>query len=203
MSRFLQHLGSHLLCAVDTETTGTKPGLHEIIQIAIIPLDHDLKPDANRFPFILDMRPERIDDIDYEAMRVNRRTLSELMISAVDKYRAQDLFLEWFERQKLATYKRIIPVASNWPFDRSFIMDWLGPETYELTFSSHYRDTMILAAFMNDRASWRAEPTQFHHCDLSSLCQKFGIDRGAAHDAAADAVATAEVYKHLIQGFYP
>jgi hypothetical protein len=47
----LVHLNGHLLAAIDLETTGTRPGYHEIIQIACVPLDSDIKPLAGATPF--------------------------------------------------------------------------------------------------------------------------------------------------------
>ena len=39
----LVHLNGNLMAAVDLETTGTQPGYHEIIQIAVVPLDSEFQ----------------------------------------------------------------------------------------------------------------------------------------------------------------
>jgi hypothetical protein len=61
-------------------------------------------------------------------MQINKIDLAKVMTSCVDAYKAADLLVEWFEKLRLPAYKRIIPIAQNWPFDRAFIMNWLGAD---------------------------------------------------------------------------
>lgn len=199
--KMMTHLNGHLLCAIDTETTGSDPRRHDIIQVAVIPLDGLLQPDAERIPFLLDMAPKRPENADSTAMACNRRELAQLVLKGVDADRAADLFCEWVEKQKLGFNKRIMPLGANWPFDREFIKEWLGPKTYEMLFDAQYRDVMSTATYLNDLASIRGLPYPWPKVNLAYLCNQMRIERSLAHDATDDARVTAEVYRNLLKQF--
>ena len=200
--KLMAHLNGHLLCTIDTETTGTDPRKHEIIQIAVIPLDGLLDPDGKRVPFILDLKPEKLENIEPSAMDCNRRELAQLILTGVDQYRAADLFVEWFEKQKLGYNKRIMPLGANWPFDREMIKEWLGPKTFDLCFDGQYRDVQTVATYLNDLASIRGLPYPYPKINLGYLCNQLRIERLNSHDAVDDARVTAECYKNLLKQFY-
>ncbi len=197
----MKNLNGHLLCAIDTETTGSRPGFHDIIQIAVIPLDGMLEPDSQRLPFLLDLCPKRPQNAETGAMDCNKRELAELVLKGVDADRAADLFVDWFEDQKLGFNKRIMPLGANWPFDKSMITEWLGPKTFELLFDSQYRDTMSTATFLNDLAAIRGLPFPYPKVSLSYLCNIFRIERTKSHDAVDDARVTAECYRNLLKQY--
>lgn len=197
----MKHTNGNVICAIDVETTGTRPGFHDIIQIAVIPLDGLLEPDAKRIPFLMDLCPKRPQNADPEAMACNKRELAQLVLKGVDADRAADLFVEWVESLKLGYNKRIMPLGANWPFDRSHIMEWLGPKTYELLFDAQYRDTQVVATYLNDLASIRGLPFPWPKINLSYLCNQMRIERLKSHDATDDSRVTAEVYRNLLKQF--
>ena len=57
-SRVMKHWNGHQLCAIDTETTGLEAGYHEIVEIAIIPLDSEIKPRTDVLPFNIFIKPD-------------------------------------------------------------------------------------------------------------------------------------------------
>ena len=197
----MQNLNGNLLCSIDVETTGTEVGKHDIIQIAILPLDEGIEVSKKIQPFIMELIPGRKENIDSEAMRINRMKLCEIMVRGVDSFRAADLFLEWFERLKLGYEKKIVPLGCNWPFDASFIREWLGPETYKMCFHYFYRDVQVVANFCNDRAGWMGRDFPYPKVSLQYLCNVLGVEHDRAHDAIDDARATAEVYRRIIKDF--
>lgn len=203
MSHFLQNLNGHLLCAIDTETTGHSPGFHDMIEVAIIPLNYDLKPDNNILPYCVDLMPLRPQNAAEDAMRVNKRKITELMVKGMDPFLAADRFMEWFENLKLGYNKRIMPLGCNWPFDRAFIMEWLGPLTYNLIFDSQYRDIQVAGTFMNDMDGWRGRDFSYPKLNLSYLCTQLDVQRYRLHSAVDDARVTAECYRKMIQLFVP
>lgn len=194
----MKHLNGHLLCSIDTETTGLIPGHHDVIQIAVLPLDNQLNVSKEYKPFVATMQPSRPHNVDPQAMRVNKRKLSDLMLNSLDSDRVADLFDEWFENLNLPFRKKIAPLAQNWPFDREFIREWLGNESFNQFFHWKYRDLMPASIFQNDVASFNAEQMPYVKSNLGYLAKTLKVPQPESHDAVQDAYVTAQCYKALI-----
>lgn len=196
------HLNGHILCAIDIETTGLDPKVHEIYEIAIIPLKGDLKPDPTIRPLDILIKPDNDTDIDWAGMSKtgNKDVVHNALMRGTDKFTAADYIVEWFEKINLPESKRLVPLAQNWAgIDKIFITEWLGPLTFEQIFHFHYRDTMTTALYINDRADAHNERIPFPKVNLQYLCSQLGIERnGRAHRALDDALVVAEVYKKLL-----
>lgn len=190
------HWKKNLLCAVDVETTGLDSRYNEIIQICILPLDSNLKPHQQIRPFYTMIKPEHPERIDKKAMEVNN--LAEKLLTALDGGKVADLLVEWFEGLKLPMGKKIIPLAQNWPFDRSFLIEWLGQKTFEMIFDYEYRDTKVAAVYLNDRAIRHADPVPFARVGLAYISSQLSITNPAPHDAMGDCITTAEAYRLML-----
>lgn len=197
------HLNGNLLCAVDVETTGLNFREHDVIQIAILPLDCNIKP-LRTLPFYVNMKPKRPENIDYKAMTVTKLSLVNLINNSIDPWTAVDLFEEWFHRLNLPVGKKIAPLAHNWPFDRMFIEDWLGgPKNFEAFFFHQYRDSMAAALYLNDRAEQHLDKIPVPKVSLDYCCSVFDIKNQKAHDALQDCLTTAEVYRRMVMMYTP
>lgn len=194
----MRHLNGNLLAAVDVETTGLIPDFHEIWQIAILPLDFNIKPRKDIIPFYLDLQITRPENIDKNAIKMNKVEFAKRQQRAIDPFTAADMFDNWFDRLKLPIYKKICPLAQNWPFDRSFLLAWLGNTSFEHTFSPRYRDTMVNTIFHSDLSDFRGDKIKFVQHNLQYLCQKLDVKNQKPHDALQDCIATAEVYRRLL-----
>lgn len=199
-NRSMLHLNGNLLCAVDVETTGVTPGHHDLVQICVLPLNSELKPFKDILPFYMDMQPKRPENIDPNAMSINKLKYSEILLKAIDPYKAADLFEEWFERIRLPFNKRISPLAQNWPFDRGFIIDWLGQKTFEYIFDGRFRDTMSAALFCNDRSCFANQPAPYPKVNIAYLASQLKIEHQSLrlHDALQDCIVTAEIYRRMM-----
>lgn len=122
--------------------------------------------------------------------------------SAINKHDAADLFERWVEKLDLPERKRISPLAHNWPFDRSFIMDWLGPKTFGIYVDGRFRDTMSTAIAINDIYDFVNEPTPFAKVNLGYLASSLKMKHVGAHNALADCAMTVKVYKTLMNRYY-
>lgn len=201
------HLNGNLLAAIDVETTGFIAGYHDLIQVAVLALGANLEPLKTVTPFYLNLTPKRPENIDRQAMQINRLDFTEIVKNSIDPDVAADMFDEWFERLDLgmagSKHKKIMPLWSNGGFDKGFLVDWLGKEHYEHYFHFHERDTQSLALSINDRYDFHVEPVPFPKVGLGYLASCFNIVNEKAHDALADCVTTARVYKEIITMFLP
>jgi len=194
----MKHLNGNLLCAVDVETTGVNFDRHEIMEVAFLPLDSNLDPLRGVPIFDMLLKPEFPDRIDPDVFRVTHIDRTELMLNGMDKWRAADLFTEWFEKLGLPMNKRIVPLAHNWQFDSAFIKKWLGFTAYDLMIDGRYRDTMCVSLWMNDRADILNEPCPFQKNNLGYLALNLGISSEGAHRALNDCIMTAKIYKQMV-----
>ncbi len=194
----LVHLNGNLMAAIDYETTGRRPGYHEIIQIAIVPLNADLRPNKDITPFYTTVKPLHPERQEKQSGWVHGLDINDLVLHAPEPDRVQDLMMEWFAKLGLPFRKVVVPLAHNAPFESSFTKAFLGVERTDEIFHSHYRDSMIYAIGLNDKAAFAGEPIPFSSVGLKSMCKKLGIVNTRPHDAYADAVAEAEVYRSLL-----
>lgn len=195
------HLNGHILCSIDLETTGLDPSTDEIIQIAIVPLNAELRPWKEKTPFLHYMAPKNPELIDPKKASVSKDKLSECMIYGLCPDRVADLLAAWYAKLELPEKKRICPLGQNYAFDMQFLINWLGKLHYESMFDGRYRDTMCAALFSNERADFKGEPVPYPHQSLAHLCKYLKVENINPHDAYSDAVATAEVYRQLVLNF--
>jgi DNA polymerase III epsilon subunit-like protein len=201
----MQHLNGNLLCAIDCETTGLDPMVHELVQICILPLNSNLEPIRSVLPFYVEIKPEHPDRVSKEAMSVNMIDLATICQRGHDRFKAIELLENWMAKiglpyTKFGTRKKITPLGHNYQFDKGFIQAWLGHEQYDELFHYHYRDSMIAANFINDRASFLTpgEPVPFSKVNLSWLAKQLNVQTDRAHDSLQDCLTTAGVYRKLL-----
>jgi DNA polymerase III epsilon subunit-like protein len=186
------------LAAVDIETTGLRAGFHEIIQIAVVPVDFDLQPSEDTKPFYCFMRPEHPDRINLSALRKNGISVEELE-SGHSRDQAADAFQEWFRKLNLPLNRRLLPLASNWAFEFSFLTAWLGHEGRDMIFDSRARDTMVMAACIDDRRTMQGLEPMFDRYNLAELCRVLEVTNQRPHNALSDCLAEIECYRRMLR----
>lgn len=194
----LVHLNGCLMAAVDVETTGRRAGYHEIIQIAIVPLNSDLRPLEDMRPFYSLVRPEYPERQERASGFVHGISIDELLLTAPSSDRVKDYLVEWFNKLDLPFQKILVPLAHNWAFESGFLKAWLGVDMTDRIFHSHARDSMSEAISLNDRAAFMGEKVPFNRVGLGPLCRHFGITNENPHDALSDCLAEAQVYRALL-----
>lgn len=197
----LLNLNGHMLAAVDVETTGRDAGYHEIIQIAVVPLTSSIEPVADINPFYMEIAPARPERCEADAQTIHGLNIEELMNNCPDAWKVADLFDEWVQSLNLPFDRRLVPMAHNWAFERGFLMNWLGLESFNQFFHYHPRDSMLFAISINDAATFHGLSAPFPYPGLKALAKRFGIVNPKPHDALCDALTEAKVYKAMLSAF--
>ena len=182
---------SEIIAAIDIETTGLDPHHHDIIEIAIQPLDAAFEPSSDIPPFVARIKARRHQNASARAMEVNGLDLND-----GDKYHeVLARLLAWLEEYRI---EKIQMLGQNADFDRSFIEANI-PELGRMLGHRDIRDSQRLACAYNDLVRMKTGKPAFEKLGLSDLRKALGIEGSQEHRALDDAIDAARVYKALLE----
>lgn len=187
-------MNDNVLAAMDVETTGRTPFYNEVCQVAIVTLDCHLNPVDQFYTNVRPTHPSRIHPEATATHGLSWETLS----AAPDRHDVADMVWEWFSSMNLAPGKRLIPLCHNCQFDIPFMQALLGVDLFGDIFGYPTRDTQSLVTSIMDKAAFNGVKIPFPRAGLGSVCESLGVQLDGAHDALADALATARVYRALL-----
>jgi oligoribonuclease (3'-5' exoribonuclease) len=193
----------HKFVAIDTETTGTNFERHEITQIAAVILNGEFEPRKDVPFFNIEIKPENLTTIDEKALFKSHKTLEGLLMNGVDKDTARRMFIDWLTTHVLRNGKKAIPVAFNWIFDRDFLIQFLGLESFNECFHHRVRDVMHMLTYVSDRLEMHYYKPGFTTFTLEKCCELMHVDNMRAHDALHDAIATAQCARAIMTVMVP
>lgn len=179
---------THNLAFIDTETTGTDPELHEIIELAVIIVKQT--PREGRGPKIevieeceWKIKMQRPEKAEEQALRVNGYNEVDWMF-ALDRKKAME---EFAKKTQSCSF-----VSHNLVFDYAFIQKAF--EETQVENRMHYAklDTISMAfARLYDAP-------QADKFSLRALCELLKVENSKAHTALADTRALVEVYRKMM-----
>ena len=196
----MQHLNNNLICAMGFDATAADPERGEIIELACVPLDRFLKIHDELPLFNMKIRPNRLEDIDWKYTRYTRPEMAALCTTGIDRDKVADLFLEWYRMMNMPRFKKVMPLAHNFPELRQHLLAWLGWDVYDEIFHEQYRDTLVLANGINDAFDVRGNVVPFSKQNLSWLARQLDVQKHEMGGSPCmDANTVSEVYKRLLQ----
>lgn len=185
---------SPLLISIDTETGGTNPNKHSLLQVGMIAYEDGIQVDSLEFTI---RRNDYV--VAPMALQVNQLDLSKVFVNGKTTGQAVLLIQDFVERNfpKSAGYfKRPMMLGHNVGFDRGFLkvlFESVGAELDD-SFDYHSIDTssLIQAAKLSGKLDKDAPNS------LQKIAKYLGIQPDIQHKALADADTTIKVYEKLI-----
>jgi len=178
-------------CVIDCETTGLNKFEHDLIQLAILPVNEKLEPIKEPLNIrVKAVTPETATEVALQINGLN--PLEGLSITE-----SRSTFISWLASNGI---ERIVPIGFNYLFDIGFLEKWLVlcGLNYKDFFHYTIRDVFILANCANDARRFQGLRPIFTSTSLGSVCKVLKIDHSSAHDALSDCHLTLEAYKKLL-----
>jgi len=183
--------------------SGPIPRHHDLIEVAIMPLDSHFNPMKHILPFTHTIMPKRKYNIeDPSEATVSKEKLNHACVNGMEAYTALTLLDQWFEALGLNRGKKICPLVCSWHEDREFWVDWMTYETYDQYIDWRIRDISIIANYANDKADLFADSAPYPKQHFTYLCSQLKIHRVRDQDILEDCLCLAEVYKRMLSQRY-
>lgn len=179
---------THLLAFIDTETTGTDPEKHEIIELAVIIAKQVERQGKGPSLEIIEecewkIKPQRIEVADEQALRVNGYNEVDWMF-AVDRKKAME---EFAKKTQSAIF-----VSHNLVFDYGFVMKAFDETGVENLMHYGKLDTISMAV------ARLYDIPQADRFSLRALCELLKVENSKAHTALADTRALVACYRKMM-----
>lgn len=181
------------LLAIDLETTGLKPGYHEITQIAAIMLDKNLNELGTFNTFVKIDHPDRGLENNFNVFEYTGITLESLKKAPVLKEALRSL--ETFVRSKIGdvNLKQVVIFGQNPAFDKSFLEKAFNDQGWLFPFDFHV--VALESMFIHQYLIKNGEiPTDI--C-LKDICKSAGVENKQKHNAMSDIRASVESLQNI------
>jgi len=188
-------MNNYEMIAVDTETLGLEPSLHDVVELSLYRLSDDVQKTWL-------IKPMRIENAQPDALRVNGLKLEDLKGETQygrDTYKnAKDVIIEienFVAETNVPTENRCL-VAHNVAFDKAMIEQlWKNCDAFDsFPFGRRTMDTMIIELTMDYATGNFAEGYS-----LKNLAKKYGVKNDKAHSAASDTKCMVEIFRKQIE----
>ena len=184
-----------IVAAIGMETTGLDPKRHDVLELAVVPLGAGLEEDVSIEPFRARIRAVRPENAEPEALRLHGLDPME----GEDANKAIVDLRMWAYDWRIS---KIVPLAHNVDFSMGFLLARF-PELRELFIPSAGRDTMRLAAAVNDICSKAGGQPPFASLAFRAVRKTVGLQGEQSHRAFDDAREAAFVYRALVASLAP
>lgn len=182
------------------DVTGPNVGFHDLWQISILPLNYKYEKMEGLSPFSITLKPH--NPLNYDPKWLKREKLVQAMGSGFDQYDAADMLQRWFDRLQLADNKKIMVLVHNWAWMRPWLINWLQPTQFAMTFHEWYRDLISVSLYANDCADAHIEQIPYPKSKFAYLCSTLKVDNDVQYDTLLAARSAAECYKHMIKRLF-
>lgn len=184
---------NYIFYVADVETTGLDSRVNDVIELSLYRLGVG-DSESNQKTWLI--RPTNFEGIGADALRINGHKLEE-----IKRYpEASKVIVEienWLAEDGATTSQRAL-LGQNVSFDKDMLEQlWIKCQSKDsFPFGRRYLDTMTIELFFSYCQGQFAEGYS-----LSNLVKKYGVTNTKAHTAAADVLATKQVFEKQVEFF--
>lgn len=177
----------------DCETGGLNPQKNPIIEIALYVINNDLEYVAEYETLV-----KPYGDLIYtpQAMEVHKIPMEQILSEGKDIKLVVKEMIDFIKPLKLGKFAKPIFVGHNiYKFDGPYlesVFSFCGKSMFDVV-ENHYEDTMWIA-----RKKW-GNKEQIANFQLTTCCNKVGIEFVQAHRAMTDTKATARLFMEFVK----
>jgi DNA polymerase III alpha subunit (gram-positive type) len=184
----------------DIETTGLDSHLHDVIELSM----YRLGDTSENAQMTWCLKPLNPDNIEAAALRINGHRLEDITHKTKEgreRYRDPNIVLieieNWMALDGMPAEKRFL-IGQNVGFDKDRLEQlWIKCNSKDsFPIGRRVMDTMILELFFDFCKGEFAEGYS-----LNQIIKKYGIVNTKAHTAAADVMATKQVFEKQVEYF--
>ena len=167
----MKHFNGNLPCAVDIRTTGNTPGIHDLIELAVVPLTAGFALDKELMPFHMNFTTRH--DPSYKDVPEGALL--------IDSWVAEQTFINYYKNLGLKTTKRIQMLTFNAGITVPFLTDWFGVGEDRVALINDYfdlqhtRDMVSTASYLNDLAYRNSLNFPISKLDFAYLCRSLKV----------------------------
>lgn len=188
-------MNSFILYACDTETTSLDNSTGDVIELSLIRLSDNMQKTWC-------IKPTNFDGIQKEALKINGHKFEDITHQTKegrDKYQPADKVVadieNWIMEDGGFSENRCL-VGQNVLFDKSYmekLWEKVGCKN-TFPFGRKYLDTLQIELFLD---FCKNEEQQYYN--LGSIIKKYGVKLDKAHTAAADTLATKDLFLKQVE----
>lgn len=196
------HANSNVICAVDIRVGGLEPDRCDLLEIAILPINHSYKVHPEFRLFHTRIRPSW--PVDLKVAKLSKDKLKEYQQSSFDSIGAFGIFEHWCrDVLQLKEHKKIMPLVWDWAKIKPYLMAWAGPTNFEDHFSEVVRDLLPVMSFVNDRTDFFGDTIQYPIPKFTQLCTRNHIEIIERNSTVANVKGLVDANYELIRGYLP
>lgn len=190
-----QHINENMLCAIGIKTTGKDHDVHELIDVAALPLDAGWDMRNDRPIFHVGIKPENLTNLSFGTIEHSKADVANKILWGKDASACADMFVTWFESLKLREGKKVVPLAWNWPDVSVWLRNWLGNKTFDYIFDWRFRDVLSTINHINDTLDLSGNTIVFPKITIGSIALRSNIERIRPETALTRAKVLVDIYK--------
>lgn len=195
------HTNCNVICAIDIRVGGDDPVSSDLLEIAVLPVNHSYKLHPVLKMFQVKIRPAW--KVDRKVAKLSSTNIGDFLTSSFDSVGAFALFERWVRDMEMKSGKKLIPLVWDWGHVKPRLQNWMGELSFDHYFLNAPRDCVSVLNFMNDRSHLWGEDQEFKHPTFAQFLTHTGTELIDTNSVTSNAKALIDAYRKVLGTYMP